>query len=81
MICENPLPDIDCEEECRTKCYSCGMAACRPCSRIARRYYSHRNVRICKGCEEDRREDVRSGAIRFATVRGLRESDRRVARV
>jgi hypothetical protein len=61
--CENALCENDCEERCYTRCYACGMPACRPCSVIVTSYYNRGRRRVCTGCLEDRRDDVRSGNI------------------
>ena len=61
--CCNVVASIECESppsDCagtraRCTCYRCGLAVCRPCSKLVR--YLGRRVRFCGNCVDD--------AIRF----------------
>lgn len=63
MICDVTLNSVNCELDTGCKCYSCGGAACRGCSRIATKYYHWKNKRICNDCIEDRAREIRRGQI------------------
>lgn len=49
--------DPSCEGQTHTRCFSCGMPACRECS-VVLPYYRYSHKRVCHNCITDRAEEL-----------------------
>jgi hypothetical protein len=46
------------ERRTHTRCFACGLPACRACSVVVARYRKWKHKRICENCQEDNKNAI-----------------------